>query len=203
MRPGPVSGRSVSQGDHLDVEVGVGGPESLHAQLVVLTVATGLRPLIPEGRCHVPGLPRQRGPVLDEGPDHGRGPLGAESQGAAAPVLELVHLLAHHVAALADAAAEDPDVLEDRGVGQAVAGRLHLGREGSHQRLPAGRLRPQDVVGATRGARRPGLVRHRGSVLLSGEDPVDVVDGVEMPDQVEDRLEMSRGRPAPRRTACG
>ena len=91
--------------------------------------------------------------MLDEGPHHGGGALGPEGQGAPAPVLELVHLLAHHVAALADAPAEDPHVLEDRGVGQAVAGRLDLGGEGGQQRLPPGRFGPQDVVGATRGAR--------------------------------------------------
>ena len=99
--------------------------------------------------------------MLDEGPDHRGGALGPQGQGAAAPVLELVHLLAHHVAALADAPAEDPDVLEDRGVGQPVAGPLDLGGEAGQQRLPPGRLGPQDVVGAARGARRRGLVGHR------------------------------------------
>ena len=83
---------------------------------MVLAVPAGLGALVAEGRGRVPGLPGQRRVVLDEGPHHGGRALGAQGQDPAAAVLELVHLLAHHVAALADAPAEDADVLEDRGV---------------------------------------------------------------------------------------
>ena len=123
----------VGQRDHLDVEVRVGGTEGLDPELVVLAVAAGLGSLVAERRGGVPGLPRQWWPVLDVGPDQGCGPLRTKGEGAAAAILELVHLLAHHVAGLADAPAEDPDVLEHRGVGQAVTRRLHPGGEGGQQ----------------------------------------------------------------------
>ena len=153
---------AVGQPDHLHIQIGVLHPEDLHPELVVLAVATGLGPLVAKGGGGVPGLPGERGAVLDIGAYQGGGALGPESQGPSSPVLELVHLLAHHVAALTGPPAEDLDVLEDRGVGQPVAGRLHLGGEGGQQRLPPGGLRIEDVVGAARGARRQRFVSHRG-----------------------------------------
>ncbi len=146
--------------DHLDVEIGVGRTEGLDSYLVVLSVAPPLGALVAErGRC-IPRLPRERRPMLDERTDHGRGALGAQCEGAALSVLELVHLLADHLAALADPAAEHLDVLEGRRDGQPVTGTFHLGREEGEQRLPPRRLRPEDIVRASRGARRRRFVGH-------------------------------------------
>ena len=59
--------KSKASDDDLDVEVGVGGPERLHAQLEVLPVAALLRVLVAEGGGGVPGLPGRDRVVLDEG----------------------------------------------------------------------------------------------------------------------------------------
>jgi hypothetical protein len=55
--------------DDLDVEVRVGGPDRLDADLVVLAEAAGLHVLVAERRRGVPDLPRGERLVLDEGPD--------------------------------------------------------------------------------------------------------------------------------------
>ena len=105
----------VGQRDDLDVEVGVGGPERLHAQLVVLAVAAVLGVLVAERRRHVPGLPGRDGVVLDEGAGDRRRALGPQRHHLAVAVLEDVHLLADDLAPLADAAQEDAGVLERSG----------------------------------------------------------------------------------------
>ncbi len=163
---GPVE--AVGQGDDLDVEVGVGRPEDLDPHLVVLAVAPGLGRFVAEGRSGVPRLPGQRRSVLHPRPYQWSGALRPQGQGPAALVLELVHLLAHHVAALAGAPPEDLHVLEDRGVGQAVAGPLGVVGEQRQEGLPPGRLGPQDVVGPLRGARDLGLVGHGGQSFFPG-----------------------------------
>ena len=104
----------VGQRDDLDVEVGVGRAERLHAQLVVLAVAAVLGVLVAERGRHVPGLPGRHRVVLHVGPGDGGGALGAQRHQLAVAVLEDVHLLADDLAALADAAQEDAGVLEDR-----------------------------------------------------------------------------------------
>ena len=138
----------VGEGDHLDVEVGVGRPERLHPQLVVLAVAAVLGVLVPERRRHVPGLPRRHRVVLHVGPGDGGGALGPQRHQLAVAVLEDVHLLADDLAALADAAQEDAGVLDDRGDGEAVAGALDQLGEAGDRVLPAGRLGPEHVVHA-------------------------------------------------------
>ena len=75
-------------------------------------------------------------------------PSGPQGHDLTVAVVEGVHLLAHHVAALADPPVKDADVLEDRGDGQAVAGPLDQPSEAGDQRFPPGRLGPQDVVHA-------------------------------------------------------
>ena len=86
--------------------------------------------------------------------------IRAEGPGPAPPVLELGHLLAHHVTALADAPTEDLDVLEDRCVGQPVAGLFDRVGEPGEQRLPTRRLGPEHVVRPARGARGHRFVGH-------------------------------------------
>ena len=149
----------VGEGDHLDVEVGVRRPERLDPQLVVLAVAAVLGVLVAERRRHVPGLPRWHRVVLDVGPGDGSGALGPQRHQLAVAVLEDVHLLADHLAALADAAQEDAGVLEDRGDGEAVAGALDQLGEAGDRVLPAGRLRPEHVVHALGRAGRGPLLR--------------------------------------------
>ena len=94
-------------GDHLDVEVGVGAADRLHAELVVLAVPPGLGPFVAEGRRRVPDFPRHRRVVLDEGAHDRRCPLRPQREQAVSLVLELVHLFLHDVGADAGAAAED------------------------------------------------------------------------------------------------
>ena len=154
----------VGEGHDLDVEVRVGGSERLDAQLVVLAVTALLGVLVAERRRHVPGLPGRDRVVLHEGAGDGGRALGPEGHHLAVAVLEDVHLLADHLAALADAAQEHSGVLDDRRHGQAVAGAPDQVREPGHDGLPAGRLGPQHVVhalGRLQRAALPGLGLHR------------------------------------------
>ena len=68
----------VGQGHHLDVEVGIGRPEGLHPELMVLAVAAVLGVLVAERRRHVPGLPGRHRVVLRVGPGDGRCSLRTE-----------------------------------------------------------------------------------------------------------------------------
>ena len=81
--------------------------------------------------------------VLDEGPSHRRGALGAQRDVAAALVLEVVHLLGDDVGALTDAL-EDADVLEHRRLDEPVAvaarpGPANRARKASHRADSGGR----------------------------------------------------------------
>ncbi len=109
----------VAEGDDLDVDIGVGAADGLDADLVVLAQSAGLGSLVAEGGGGVPDLPGRVRMVLDEGPGHRRGALGAQRDVTVALVVEVVHLLGHDVGALADAL-EDADVLEHRRLDQAV-----------------------------------------------------------------------------------
>ena len=164
----------VGQRDDLDVEIGVGRAERLHAQLVVLAVAPVLGVLVPERGRHVPGLPRRHRVVLHVGPGDGRGALGAQRHQLPVAILEDVHLLAHDLAALADAAQEHAGVLEDRRDRQPVAGALDQRGEAGDRCLPADRLGPQHVVHAL-GGRAAGLGRRRRGPI--GRDDPGLIEG--------------------------
>ena len=90
----------VRQRHHLDVHVGVGHAQHLHAQLVVLAVAALLGVLVAERGRHVPGLPGRDRVVLHERPHDRGGALGAQGHHLAVTVLEDVHLLADDLAPL-------------------------------------------------------------------------------------------------------
>ena len=141
----------------LGVDRRVGRADRLGAELVVLAVAPGLRPLVAEHRAVVPELHRLRPlvhAVLDVGAADGRRALGAQRQRAPALVLERVHLLAHDVGRLADAALEQPGLLELGGDDVAVAvGGEDARRDGDHGVAPRG-LVGQQVVRALGRARR-------------------------------------------------
>ena len=146
------------QGDDFDIQVGVGGPDRLQAELEMLAVTPLLGVLVAEGRGPVPRLPGGHRVVLHKGTHDGCRPLRAQSQDLTVAVDEGVHLLADDLAALADPPVKDADVLEDRRDSQAVAGPLDQPGETVDQALPPIRLRPQHVVHAL-GC--PGRVRAR------------------------------------------
>ena len=155
---------AVEQRDHLGVEQRVVAADGLGAELPVLAVAAALGRLVAEHRREVPELHRQRQlvhAVLHEGADHRRRALGAQRQGAAAAVLEGVHLLPDHVGAGADAAHEDLGLLEGRRhdlavpvAGEGVAG-------GVDHPLAHPGLRGQHVARAPRRRRAPPRLAHR------------------------------------------
>src|SRR5690606_39771443 len=88
---------------------------------------------------------------------------------AVALVVEVVHLLAHHVGAGAEPQ-EDADVLEHRPVHQPVpVARRDVGERG-HQDLPPVGVRGQDVLGADGGAERLG---HDGARLVPAAPPAE------------------------------
>jgi len=180
--PQPEGGEELGrQGHDLHVRVGVGGAQQLQAHLVVLAEAAGLGVLVAERRGGVPDLPGGERVVLDEGPHDRRGALGAQRDVVVALVAEVVHLLAHRVRALG-LALEHADVLEHRGLHEAVAGPLDHGRVGGEERFPAGRGGRKDVLGALQGleagsSHGPGKVTgppsapRTGSGVRYGPDP--------------------------------
>ena len=109
------------EGDDLHIGIGIVGAERLRPDLVELAVAAGLGRLVAEERPLVPHLPRRGGAVLGEGAAYRGRALGPQRQVAVAAVEELVHLLADHVGALADAG-ENAEVLEDRRLQVAESG---------------------------------------------------------------------------------
>jgi hypothetical protein len=135
--------------DDLGVDRRVVGADRLDRQLPVLAEASPLRPAVAEHRPDRVELLRLRlavEPVLEVGTANRRGGFRAESERAAAAVLERVHLLPHHVRAFAGGPDEEIGVLERRGVDPPVcregAEALGLRDDFPPERL----LRRQDVV---------------------------------------------------------
>ena len=105
-------------------------PMASAPHLVVLAEPPSLGLFVAEAGGEVPHLPRHGGPVLVEGPHHRRGALGTQGQVAVALVEEVVHLLADHLGALAQAL-EHPNVLEHGTLHQPIAGPPeHVGKQG-------------------------------------------------------------------------
>ena len=161
-----VAVEAVRQRDDLDVHVGVIDAEHLGADLPVLTEPAPLGSLVPEVGRQVPDFPGGRRPVLHVGAHDRRGPLGPQGQVPAAPVGELVHLLADHIGANADPL-EHLDVLHHRGDHQPVpeaGGTVGERRDEAH---PAVRVGGQHVVGPHRravvGIRRRVMLREGAS----------------------------------------
>ena len=138
------------QSDDLRVHGGVLGAKDLHAVLVELAQPPRLRLLIAEvGAGDVVEFAGQRlgeQVVLDEGARHARRAFGLEGDGAPALVLEGVHLLLHHVCAVAHAAREQLRVLEHRRADLAVAGQRTYRAHGRLDLLPAVRVAGQHVL---------------------------------------------------------
>jgi hypothetical protein len=139
------------QRDHLDVDIGIVGAEDLDAELMVLSVATGLGSLVAKAGGDVPRLERQRRTVLRVCPHDRCSAFGTERHASGVLVLELVHLLAHDVGGLAQPV-EHAELLERRAHHQPVTGTFGTVGERGDERLPPGRLRREDVVGTLRRA---------------------------------------------------
>ena len=144
-------------GDDLGVHRRRRRPDRLGAQLVVLAVAPRLRPLVAEHRAVVPELHRLRPlvqAVLDvRARQTRRRALGAQRHRAPALVLERVHLLAHDVGGLADAALEEPGLLELGRDDAPVAVSAEDARRRRDHVVAQRRLVGQQVVRAFGGAR--------------------------------------------------
>ena len=119
-------------------------------ELVVLAVAAGLGSLVAEARRGVPGLPRQRRAVLRRRPARpARCPRDAAP--CAAPPLSSNSYISLRTTSVASPSRwNTPDVLEHRAHDQPVAGAVGAPGERGNERLPAGRLRREDVVGTLR-----------------------------------------------------
>ena len=143
----------------LDVHGRAGHPEGLDVHLVELPVAPLLRALAAEHRPQ--GIDLERGVRLhevvldDRAHDAGRG-LGPEGQRGPlfVPILEGVHLLRDDVGVGADAAREQPRVLEE---GRADLPIAVAARRGSARPPPCGARPPSPRAGC------PGCRRSRGS----------------------------------------
>jgi hypothetical protein len=161
--------------DHLRVGTRVVRSDRLDAQLKELTVAAFLRTLLPEHPARVRDLDRERPslePMLEHGADHRRGPLGSQGQGAAAPVLERVHLLGDHLGCCTDAALEDLRVLESRSLDRGVATGGEDVEGEPHESVPIPRLRREHVVRAPGRAETFGSIGHGGSLRAGNRRPL-------------------------------
>ena len=164
----------VPEGDDLDVDIRVVQADGLDPELPVLPVPALLWALVAEQRREVPDLPWPVLLVLDVGAHDRRRALGSEREPPAAPVRELVHLLADDIGRRAEPV-EDLGVLEHRGDDQLVAEPSGTIRERAHELQPARRLRGDDVVSALRRAVGVGSVvsRHRGIVPAASRRAVE------------------------------
>ena len=151
---------TVSQRDDFDVHGGVLGAEHLDAELVVLAVTALLGTLVAKGRGEIPGLPRRRGTVLDEGPHDRGGSFGTQRVGALAAVGEDVHLLGGHLTLFTDASVEDADVLEHGGDDQFKTETVGELRERRDESFPLRGGVAEDVVGPNGGLKRCDCVAH-------------------------------------------
>jgi hypothetical protein len=103
-------------GDRLHIAAGIGKAEQLQADLVKLALAARLGALVAE---HRPAIPEPLRPlaeqaVLDRRPHHRGRALRPQGAAALAAVEEGVHLLAHHIGGLADAAGKQLGDLQQR-----------------------------------------------------------------------------------------
>ena len=139
--------------DHLCVDRRVVGADRLDRLLPMLAIAALLRRRVPVHRrlrVQLHGLRLPLHSVLEVGAADRRRPLGSQREPSTALVLEDVHLLLHHVGALAGRAEEELGVLEHRRDDPAVAVRLGDLGERARGELPERLLRREDVVGPAR-----------------------------------------------------
>src|SRR5688572_1452925 len=134
--------------DELGIDVGTREAERLGVELIELTEATRLRPLIAE---HRPGAPDTLALVVQQAvADHRAHDAGrrlrAQRQRVAARILEGEHLFLHDVGELADRALEQRRVLDDGHADFLVTVRGKQLARDSLELVPAGNVRGQHVV---------------------------------------------------------
>ena len=157
--------QTMAQQDHLGVGIRAGQPERLEPHLMKLTVPALLRALVPE---HRPGVPEPARAVVQQvvldraAHDAGRA-LGPQRELLAIErVGEGIHLLFDDVGDLADAAHEEPRVLDDGRADALVAIGAHRGRNGILETGPEGLVGGQHVVHAAHALDAVGAA-HAGS----------------------------------------
>jgi len=140
--------------DDLDVCRRLLGSETLQTPLPELPVAKKLRPLPAKHRVGVEeayGARRPMQTVLEERTGHGGGPLGSQRQPALAVQRNVVHLLSHDVAGLADTFHEDGAIFDDRRDNPRVAIAQRARLDHGLQRVEGGRFFGEQVPHSARG----------------------------------------------------
>ena len=134
-------------GDDLDIRQRAGGAEILHADLVELPIAAGLRPLVAEHRAGVPepALRIAQQAAVDAQAHRARGALRAQAHRVLVAVDKGKHLLLDNVRGLAHTAGEELGRLQHRHahLGVAIA-QQHLLHRGL-QRQPGRRVGRADI----------------------------------------------------------
>ena len=166
----------VGQADDLRVQRGIVDADGLHTDLLELAVPAGLRTLVAEERTRIGQLHRKLTAVevvLDDRAHHAGGAFGTQGHGAAAAVLEGVHLLGDDVGGFADTTGEQGGLLEDRQFDVAVTRVVDHRLEGAAHRMEVDGCRRHVVGHALRGGKRLDLrtllgVTHGVTLYLGG-----------------------------------
>jgi hypothetical protein len=149
-------------GHHLYIQGRILLTQGLHTDLMVLSIPTSLRSLVPECGTHAVYLHRL-GPnvqtMLQIGAHNTRREFWAEGQLVPTSISKGVHLLVHHVRAFANALHKDGRLLKDGHIERLVTIQLSNGLDALNNVSPVRLLIRQDVPGTTRCGvqRRPSL----------------------------------------------
>jgi hypothetical protein len=139
----------VKERHRLGVGVRSVGAEQLRAHLVELPHPPLLRALVPEHGADVVEADRslaRAGPVVEEGADHRRGPLGAHREALPGPVGEGVHLLLDDVGRLPHGPREELGALQQGGPDLPEAVPPGVGAERRLERGPPFGLGGKDIL---------------------------------------------------------
>ena len=112
-----------------------------------LTLATCLGPFVAEHRPAIPEAlhPLAEQAVLNHGAHHGGGPFRPQCAAAITAITEGVHLLAHHIRGLADAASEELGGLQNGGADLLQGRPLEMAPGGGLNVLPEGGVLRQQI----------------------------------------------------------
>ena len=139
--------------DQLGVDLGVAVTQRLDVQLMELSVAALLRPLVAKHRARAPELLLLivQQSVAQTCPDDARRRLGPHRDLIAVAILKGIHLLLDDIGRLTDRAAEELGPFEHRKPNLTVAVTIEELRSAGLDTLPVGCVRRQDVVHAPHG----------------------------------------------------